>query len=105
MGACGGYAVATADFEALREGSGLLFEFVSALDAGRLPHDLSDAFERGVHETLCAFGTRRMPTVAFRVRLRDARWTEAESGPGTFTVAGRRAAAEALRRHEAIGTR
>ncbi|MEU4892861.1 hypothetical protein AB0B12_17790 [Streptomyces sp. NPDC044780] len=102
VGGCGGYAVATADFEPPAAGSGVLFEFVSALDEDRLPHELADAFERGVHETLCAFGTRRMPTVAFRVRLRDARWSETDSGPTTFAQAGRRAATEALRRHDAL---
>ncbi|GAA1393314.1 hypothetical protein ACFQZ4_37570 [Catellatospora coxensis] len=95
--ACGMFAVATADFEPLAPESGLLFEFVCELADSRLPHVFAEAFERGAHESLCAFGTSRLPTVAVRVRLHDAKWHEVDSSEYYFTDAGRRAAAEALR--------
>jgi translation elongation factor EF-G len=93
--ACGVFAIATADFEPLPAGSDLLFEFECELTDSRLPHEYAEAFELGVHETLCAAG--RLPTAAVRVRLHDAKWHPVDSNERIFIEAGRRAAAEALR--------
>ncbi|GHJ43611.1 hypothetical protein Cs7R123_09530 [Catellatospora sp. TT07R-123] len=95
--ACGVYAVATTDFEPLPATSDLLFEFACELPDSRLPWQLAEAFERGVHEQLCAAGADGAPPAPVRVRLRDARWHEVDSTESIFTEAGRRAAAEALR--------
>ncbi|MFC7246697.1 hypothetical protein ACFQO7_29805 [Catellatospora aurea] len=95
--ACGVFAIATADFEPLPTGSDLLFEFVCELADSRLPQEYAEAFELGVHETLCAVGTSGLPTAAVRVRLHDAKWHPVDSSERSFTEAGRRAAAEALR--------
>lgn len=95
--ACGVFAIATTDFEPLPADSGLLFEFAAEVPEDRLPREFADAFEHGVHHALCASGTRRVPTAAFRVRLHDATWHEVDSNEVVFAKAGRRAAAEALR--------
>ncbi|ARQ69107.1 hypothetical protein CAG99_09750 [Streptomyces marincola] len=94
-GACGGWALGTADFEPLPDDSGLAFAFVCELDEAALPSELAEGFERGVADVL--YGADRLPSFGFLVRLREAAWHEVDSGPPGFEAAGRRAAAEALR--------
>ncbi|WP_181799104.1 hypothetical protein [Kitasatospora acidiphila] len=101
---CGHFAIATADFEPLPADGELLFEFALELSEERLPLDLAEAFERGLREELYAAGDGRLPVRAFRVRLHDARWSAVDSNEMIFQAAGRKAAAEALRRsHEGGG--
>lgn len=95
---CGHYAVATADFEALPADGEALFEFVLEIPGNRLPPEFAEAFERGLREELYATGDGRLPVRAFRVRLHDAEWHRVDSNEMIFQAAGRRAAAEALRR-------
>lgn len=52
-------------------------------------------FEEGVREGLRRRGRGRSP-YATRIVLRDALWSESDSNPWTFEVAGRYAASEIL---------
>ncbi|MFG3256283.1 hypothetical protein [Streptomyces sp. NPDC048172] len=99
--ACGVFAVATADFEPLPEGSGLAYDFVCEVPEGEsgelLERELADAYEQGVLDALCGDDATPLPRTGFRIRLTAARTHLIDSNPATFARAGRMAAAEALR--------
>ncbi|MFB7619693.1 hypothetical protein [Kitasatospora sp. NPDC056181] len=95
---CGHYAIATADFIPLPADGEQHFEFVLEVPEDRLPLYLAEAFERGLREELYSTDDGRLPVRAFRVRLHNAKWHEVDSNEMIFKAAGRKAAAEALRR-------